>query len=1135
MSGLTFVPIGGRKKEPMRGGLRPEDFVRGNTDRGFLTWLVYVALARGDFHHDFGEGTKTRDLIVPDDGERFYEIAKLVSTKGKVWLMTQFYNYIKHGNNTLYKILKPSEFVENLVPDQIDQPPLTARIEEYDEVGLLNLLGVDYTEIKRITTERDRDPIQKQFNFSGGIGSRRYLIRSSSYRHETRKMGEARTLANQTNKNIASMFRAVTGDATTFALIVDATGGLALSDVLNGTLVPKPDTECNFYIIENIENSSDSADKVKHIKRSITDPNTNLFYLRDIVDTVTYPLWDKTGDPKSNIFSKMSIVLNRMHDETIDAAIDVGGGQLIHVGDVSNASNVKNATLKALAVMIEKGKVPEVFVYTLIKRMGDWCQALSLLDMDRAYEILNPQHVRVGGPTTLAQLSASGAEIGVVTNDRILVAFCILHGLNVFFTSAMDIARLIYFKNMEDVADPATRKINDWQRILKTASETGVQYASLQTDVGEQPPILIAQILAAALNVFNSPSLPNYIASLKNFTANVSRLTDITFAEEWNAVNITAVAVNTAVGTDFSLIRPDTPLPPGDIGPVSTAVNEFAGALTKLRVNIDNVKKIAANLERPSYAGKTVVDIRTQALGRRLATGARVTKSIEVTEAKEILFGMRDDANALIERGVVKQVFLQQATRDLAAQEAAARERGEAAPEVTPDLINTTANDYIRRLFTPQNPAVLGTVPGPAGEINDRVQSNHTEVLSALVPIQLSVNQLLLNQAGGGRQKGGATGEQVNAILSALTKRTIRLISFSPPAGDDPTPGEYTSRLNTYQQYKNYIDDDLRQYTVIDQYIITNDDLSTFDLFFNDFLGTEASDSANYICKRYLLLMYDNLRFEYDRWKDDYDMFIGSVAESQRDIENDAIIPGHILYERLWRIGNLLTGIESCASAFTLESTLQLSNTFKDNYEVPDSRGVNGSWTDFRTVDTAVHAAFARTVNLIAGLPPGAISDTVFGGVVDSSADVLRVQTAAKSMDMFARRLGEIAFASVQMYSTIRDPLVRDLAPTPTGQDLVNVIWGAILDDNNTNDYLSTVDEMNKRISDWIERISAAVKLWFMGYRQTEADGAERNVRNHLVDTRENFNITGRIFAIVPTAGGGRGRKTHRRRLPKLI
>jgi hypothetical protein len=699
------------------------DEIRGITKRDIFVWQLFRDLARGDFRHDFNERVNSRDLITAGDENRFFEIAKRFSRKGDVWLRTNFKKYL---DQTIFTILKGSF-------DTVLLPPLEGAntTQEFsDELDLLKMVGIDYEKLKKDVKDPNKRELQETFKIPGVI-ERSYTIRSSSYR-----LGEKGTPGYSQNRNVAQMFREVTGEKKKFALIVDASGGLPLTEILN-TSQQKNDALGGeqFYIIENIENSSDSATKLTNIKKSAGGNPPSLFFLKDKENTVVYPLWNNNEDPKSNIYASLKIVLNRISDDEVEANIlyvDAQGNtvQTFNIGDVANSSNVKNATLAALAVFIDQGLVRESFVYTLIKRMGDWCQALSMLDLDRVYSVLNQDRQPIG-QTTLRDMLVD-TEIGVVTNDRILLAFCILHGLNVFFTSAMDVARLIYFKNNNDL--PAGDSLNERSiELYKGAQELFQklpQYPTIDLVIQQEAP-----------KVVNEPDLPTYILRLRNFMSNVGRLRN-EFESLKQQYDFNLNKYNTSQGIDRF-----------------NAANAMTSVLTKISFDIEYNTKTINDLNQGLYPDSQKDMIRIDALRRKLASGGRITKSVEIVEAKEILLAVRDDLKQLVAKGI-------------------------------PNL-----SSLIRTNFTP-----------PPSRSSDRVQANYDEILSVMPLLAVLLP---------GPQRGGANEDM---IYDLIRKRSIRVI----PQGTKEftstvnlyTQGEsyFDEKLNAYTVADEYIvtKDDLK-------------------------------------------------------------------------------------------------------------------------------------------------------------------------------------------------------------------------------------------------------------------------------------------------------------------------------------
>jgi hypothetical protein len=766
-------------------------------------------------------------LIVEGDKERFLEFAKNLTTKGTVWLEAQFTNKLK--GKTLFELLGRS--FDILVPETFS----STNFSFPDEDSLIKeITKTPYSTIKQgaVAAQYPADAYPLKFEVEGV--TRNYTVRSSSYRAGPKVADKASAAYKvyKQNRNISKMFKEVTGGKTKFALIVDATGGLALTDILNQSLSPDPEQECKFYIIQNIENSSDSADKVQNInpvKGASVAPS--LFYMRDIGDTVIYPLWSTTEtDQKSNIFASMQISLTRMKDGTVEGDLLVNGGQSFHIGDVANASNVKNASLAAAAIMVEKGIVPEVFVYTLIKRMGDWCQALSLLDLDRVYNVFNREN-KVVEQATLRRMLVD-TEIGVVTNDRILFAFCLLHGLNVFLTSAMDIARLIYFKNDNDVPQGPDLMV----RADAIFTEASTQFAALRVSFDSMATQLNSLLLERIQQIMTTRSLPEYLALVKEFTVIASRLdTNIlsAFDAQPEKADLDTFSQQYAAAKSA-----------GDAPGMFSSASLMTALGGKLQTRLTVGKQAFERLQNRQYPGKSVIDVRIAALASKLAQGGRAPNSVAIVEARDTLVRVREDVEM-----IVKNV-----------------------PAIVPSL-----REIFNRGFAPTL----------------REETNYNEVLKGMIPTRLILPPPPPPPGGappaGGGQRGGAT---LDEVYSALRTRMIRLL----PLGS----AEATSTTNTYKRGADYIGEDMRSYTVVDEYIITKEDLPTFQLFKEE---DPANPTSMYIKFRLYLLQFDMLRQRYANFNDSFVesvtpyINLQGIVDPERANEIDIMEPGTQLYE----------------------------------------------------------------------------------------------------------------------------------------------------------------------------------------------------------------------------------------------
>ena len=704
------------------------DAIRGVSSREEIVWQLFRHLARGDFKHDFGEGVSTRDLFTLNDANRFFEIAKNVSTKGKVFLSQNFIN--KAVGKTIYELLGGT--FDMIIPNF---PDVVKDTEFKSENGLFELVtGKTFEQ-----TKKDPSETLLEFNLPNGI-PRSYTLRSSDYRlSKDRNSQEYKT-----NRNIAAMFEEVTKKKK-FALIIDASGGLPLTEVLNTTLTPAAQyTE--FYIIENIENASDSATKLTNIKEKLGGPSIKptLRFLKDSANTVVYPIWENSSDPKSNIYSALKIVINRVKDDETEADIEVIVGdtkKIIHIGDVSSSSNVKNASLRAFAELLDKGlSAPEPYVYTLIKRMGDWCQALSLLDLDRQYDVLNQSHQSEGTkPITLRDMLVD-TEIGIVTNDRILLTYCLLHGINVFYTTAMDMAKLIYFKNNNDVPDEnsladITQKLFD-KDYLKSPYDTAMNEThktQLQQRLSDYESKLKGQT-----------NIGQYILGIRSYFSNVGKLRD-EFAKLDGQFIDKDTIYNTPTSRNIDRFN---------------AINSMISLAIKQRVDIQHNNTTLDDLEKGNFSGRDADLIRINSLMKKLATGGRITKSVEIVEAKNILLSVRDDINQLL----------------------------------------------LNKIITPDRISALLKTRFEAPNKDERSQTNYDEIMSVMPTLRILVP---------GPQQGGG---HVDAVYDLIRKRSIRVLpnnsqEFTSTVNVYKQGSQYIDeKLNAYTVSDEYIvtEDDLK-------------------------------------------------------------------------------------------------------------------------------------------------------------------------------------------------------------------------------------------------------------------------------------------------------------------------------------
>jgi hypothetical protein len=482
--------------------------------------------AKSDFKHDFGEGTASRDKYTQDDLIRFKEIAQGYGL-GLVKTLTTGFNGVI-GNN-------PYTLLKSTISQQIF-PSVGNDADYMDEDDALSKIGFDAKSIKeRFKAEKllNKDKLTDTvlripntvLNTPGG--ERTYEVSAVLIKDK-----EGAGIL-----NIASRFETVS-DKTKFALIIDA-ATISTSELINSDLTPLPENKCTFYILENIENDSDSATKLT--SAGLSKPKNpaniafqpNLFFLRDIPNTVIYPEFNlqSVGHHGEALFGNAELTLSRSGDDT-EADFKFADNTTYHIGSVSTNANVKNASLNMIASALSKGgrvsnkqlvytnpdKTPFLFPY--LKRVGDWCQALSLLDGSRDYTVSDVKRNPLG-QTTLDQLRKDDTVIALVTVDRILLGYALSLGLDVFFTTSTDLRLMIYYKNAETQMDPVQLAAKIAQLAAKTA-EYKAESDALLSELNKDP---VPEILQNAIKAIQETQTDiDYLKMLRSVFYRVSLL-----------------------------------------------------------------------------------------------------------------------------------------------------------------------------------------------------------------------------------------------------------------------------------------------------------------------------------------------------------------------------------------------------------------------------------------------------------------------------------------------------------------------------------------------------------------------------------------------------------------------------------
>jgi hypothetical protein len=270
----------------------------------------------------------------------------------------------------------------------------------------------------------------------------------------------------------------------------------------------------------------------------------------------------------------------------------------------------------------------------------------------------------------------------------------------------------------------------------------------------------------------------------------------------------------------------------------------------------------------------------------------------------------------------------------------------------------------------------------------------------------------------------------------------------------------------------------MRAYTVVDEYIITKEDLPTFQLFKED----PANPMSEYIKFRLYLLQFDMLRQRYANFNDSFVESVTpyinrqGIVDPERTNEIDIMEPGTQLYETSMSI-----------------------------------------WEEFRMINTSIGRPVEYEV-----FPGSAATDTAFEecrkwfvarfGDIPVDPVTLNAQEIYRYSDYYAQIV--ITATAAALPRTLSIVTVKNGATVlnARGESLSMVIRNAITSQNDEEAPIITAT-MN-------EQVVGALRKWLQLNAPAFApDPLLDAVRQRLV-----------------TAQSGKGRrKTHRRRLPKLV
>lgn len=394
------------------------------------------SLSISDFAHDFGStyiysllnnvslstklSNEQRARIV---GKIIDEIAKKVKTVPRAKSAT--WNLYNHFHDDLR---------ETVFPGGVRNEILYHEAPSVDSV----LRGVTLQQIKNhffptigkgVTALRTIRDINIKSHEDGQV-NRSYTVNAVKFKYGN---------APQYNRTLSEVFRELTS-VDKVGIMEDAST-IPMSELSTVERFDDAQTaKFTYYIIKSVENESDSANKVNAYWGD-TDKVRKIF-LKDADSGNTYPSFSGGVGNNAAVYTYLKFNTWRNKNGEIDGTYHLPTDEKVEIYNLSESSKIAKTALKVMETYIDnyndyaagsKAAKLKTCLYFPVKKFGDWCQALCLLDTSRKYIQMDQNDKNIAGEITLSEIANEGT-VGVLTGDQILLAYSLLIGVNVFFT-----------------------------------------------------------------------------------------------------------------------------------------------------------------------------------------------------------------------------------------------------------------------------------------------------------------------------------------------------------------------------------------------------------------------------------------------------------------------------------------------------------------------------------------------------------------------------------------------------------------------------------------------------------------------------------------------------------------------------
>ena len=894
-------------------------------------WVILLIAAYIDFVHDFNDSGRApvNATILNDDP--YGVIPPLIKFRGIEKLMGDL------RAPTAFHVFKDKVIASLLtqLPEDAPRLPLIdslRRGEILHETDILDLIRVEYNRFISGLPQQVPQPapgINPLTKITGSMGIPGALtVGATTYdvtSYPTKLRGE-----NKAFVHTAEAFHAVTNkQRNVFVCMIDAAS--CSMDVLGDPWADhlsylgqqyNSSLQYHFFILNSKENISDPAGKSTIRNKTLplrvdpAQPNVFIYFLEEadpnhvsVFPAGTQDVTDPVEVKNQAAFTPFTVETRRTGsvETPLVSAIARGNAGTFTVNDVGTDSEVRSAVQRAVTQTLLGNPTEEVVLNFIMKRFGDWCQALCLRDTSRRYKVVKVNKASAATPGQI--LSENNvvslddlqnrykALVFLLTIDRVLLAFALAMGLNVIFTSKSGVIGTSWMTLFQNAASGlGVSDAADLYNKLNVLDEMVKRQGAYVEGVVKSVPAILEPILTYRFDQYPEalirlrdvlselsflPTLPTLILQLNKVTEGHED-DNVSFLIAFTKYVISQPGGGITIPIDISQI------PQESQDEYRKAVNDFRSFVTTVEKNDALVKK---NIERAA-----AVSAGTQPMysPERMKEGKNLATFFEILSTRPELMSSRHPAFKSAEqtlRSIVSDAKLAGIPLPPLGDISSEWDRQHSAkPQFMPRLSSRGGVVFqppMRELF-----AVYPTVAAGGGQ-----RGGATTLIDIFeAPF---TDMVYVTQAPAGRtaqfddeRMASLRQEAQQEAITQLTGQGVQIpdeATFNANGGPQLVDA-ILSQLIGAGAYKGYLTNGRGRYaSVIDPYVFREDDDLTE--YLSEDLSTKPRQHTMYVTLRYMLQRLDEVRADLSKLEDaDPDNLAELDTYDRLDAEVDALL-----------------------------------------------------------------------------------------------------------------------------------------------------------------------------------------------------------------------------------------------------